>query len=64
MKRLMIVLAFLFAFSSSAFSQMSTGQGSGMIGSGWGLGMNSGGFIIAIIAILVVLGVVFMMKRK
>ena len=60
----MIVLGVLFAFSSSAFAQMNSGPGSVMMGGGWGWGMNSGGFIIAIIAILVVLGVVFMMKRK
>ncbi len=42
MKRLMIVLTVLFVFSISAFAQMSTGQGGGMMGGGWGWGMNSG----------------------
>ncbi len=39
MQRLMIVLTVLFVFSISAFAQMSTGQGGGMMGSGWGWGM-------------------------
>jgi hypothetical protein len=64
MKRLMIVLAVLFVFSISAFAQMSTGQGGGMMGGGWGWGMNSGWLFVIIIAFLVILGVVYMMKRK
>jgi len=73
MKRLVIVLTVLFVFSISAFVQMSTGQGSGMMGndhgggmmnSGWGWGMNSGWFLLIIIAILVIFGIVYMMKRK
>jgi uncharacterized membrane protein len=64
MKRLMIVLTVLLVFSTSAFAQMSTGQGGGMMGGGWGWGMNSGWFIVIIIAILVIFGIVYMMKRK
>jgi hypothetical protein len=66
MKRIMIVLTVLFVFSTSAFSQMSPGQGGGMMGGGWGYGwgMNSGWFILIIIAILVIFGIVYMMKRK
>jgi hypothetical protein len=64
MKRLMIVLTVLFVFSISAFAQMSTGQGGGMMGGGWGRGMNSGWLFVIIIAFLVILGVVYMMKRK
>jgi uncharacterized membrane protein len=65
MKRVFIVLTVLFVLSISAFSEMSTGQGSGMMGGGWGWGMNSGGFfVVIIIAFLVILGVVYMMKRK
>ena len=64
MKRFMIVLTVLFIFSISAFAQMGSDQGGGMMGGGWGWAMNSGGFYIIIIAILVALGVAFMMKRK
>ena len=38
MKRVMIVLAVLFVFTISAFAEMSTGQGGGMMGGGWGWG--------------------------
>jgi uncharacterized membrane protein len=64
MKRLMIVLMVLFAFRISAFAQMSTGQGGGMMGGGWGWGMNSGWFFMIIIAILVIFGIAYLMKRK
>jgi uncharacterized membrane protein len=64
MKRVMIVLTVLFVFSISAFAEMSTGQGGGMMGGGWGWGMNSGWLIVVIIAFLVILGIVFMMKRR
>ena len=64
MKRLMIVLTVLFVFSISAFAQMSTSQGGGMMGGGWGWGMNSGWFFMIIIPILVILGIVYMMKRR
>jgi hypothetical protein len=64
MKRGMIVLTVLFVFSVSAFAQMSTGQGGGMMGGGWGWGMNSGWFFMIIIAILVILGIFYMMKRR
>ena len=64
MQRLMIVLTVLFVFSISAFAQMSTGQGGGMMGGGWGWGMY-GWFFVIIIAILVILGIVYyMMKRR
>jgi len=45
MKRLMIVLTVLFVFSISACAQMSTGQGGGMMGSGWGGEWASDGFL-------------------
>ena len=65
MKNLLLagfILTFLTSFS---YAQMSTGQGGGMMGDGWGWGMNSGWFIvIIIIAILVILGIVYMMKRR
>jgi thiol:disulfide interchange protein len=64
MKRVMIVLAGLFVFNISAFAQMSTGRGGGMMGGGWGWGMNSGWFIVIIIAILVIFGIAYLMKRK
>jgi hypothetical protein len=64
MKRLMIVLTALIVFSTTAFAQMGTGQGGGMMsgGSGWGMGYGWGFGII--IVILVIFGIVFMMKRK
>ena len=64
MKRSAIVLTVLLVFSVSAFAQMGTGQGGGLMGSGWVWGMNSGWFFMIIIAILVILGVAYMMKRK
>ncbi len=67
MKKLLIVLTVLFAFSISSFAQMGTGQGGDMMGGGWGWGMNSGGsyiIIAIIIAIAVILGLVFMKKLK
>jgi uncharacterized membrane protein len=73
MKRLMIVLTILFVFSISAFAEtgsgqggnmMGNGQGGGMMGGGWGWGMNSGWFFIIIIAILVIFGIVYMIKRR
>ena len=73
MKRLMIVLSVLFVFSISAFAEtgsgqggnmMGNGQGSGMMGGGWGWGMNSGWFFMIIIAILVIFGIVYMIKRR
>jgi hypothetical protein len=64
MKRVMIVLTVLFVFTVSAFAQRSADQGGGMMGGGWGWGMNSGWFIFIIIAILVIFGIVYMMKRK
>jgi len=64
MKKLTIVLAVSFVFAISVFAQMGTGQGDGMMGSGWGWGMNSGWFLTIIIAILVILGIVYMVKRR
>jgi uncharacterized membrane protein len=64
MKRVMIVLTVLFVSGISAFAQTSTGRGGGMMGGGWGWGMNSGWFIVIVIAILVIFGIVYMMKRK
>jgi len=73
MKKSVIVLTVLFVFSISAFAQMSDGHsggmmgndhGGGMMGGGWGWGMNYGWFFLIIIAILVIFGIVYMMKRK
>ena len=64
MKRFMIVLAVLSVFNISAFAQMGTGHGGGMMDGGWGWGMNSGWFFMIIIAILVIVVIVFMMKRR
>ena len=65
MKRFMMVLTALFVFPALAFAEMSTGQGGGMMGGGWGWGMNSGWFVVIIIAvILVILGIVYIMKRR
>jgi uncharacterized membrane protein len=64
MKKVMIVLTVLFVFTVSAFAQMSSGQGGGMMGGGWGWGMNSGWLFVVIIAFLVILGIVYMTKRK
>jgi uncharacterized membrane protein len=73
MKRLMTALTVLFVFSISAFAEtgsgqggnmMGNGQGSGMMGGGWGWGMNSGWFFMIIIAILVIFGIVYMIKRR
>ena len=43
---------------------MGTGQGGGMMNGGSGWGMNSGWYFVVIIALLVIFGIVFMMKRK
>ena len=71
MKRLMIVLAALFAFSTSAFAQMGSDQGNNMMsgdswGSRWGMGYGFGfGWVLMIIiAVLIILGIVYMIKRK
>jgi len=71
MKRLMIVLAALFAFSTSAFAQMGNYQGNNMMGgdawgSRWGMGygFGFGRVLIVIVAILVIFGIVYMIKRK
>ena len=64
MKRAMFVLTVLFVLNISAFAQMSTGQSGGMMGGGWGWGMNSGGLFVVIIAVIVIFGIVYMMKRR
>jgi hypothetical protein len=64
MKRFIIVLTVLSVFSISAFAQMGTDHGGGMMGGGWGWGMGYGWGFGIIIAILVILGVVYMMKRR
>jgi Spy/CpxP family protein refolding chaperone len=64
MKSLMTVLAVLFVFSVSAFAEMNAGQSGGMMGGGWGWGMGYGWGFGIIIAILVIFGIVYMMKRK
>jgi uncharacterized membrane protein len=64
MKKVLIVLIALIVFGSSAFADMGTGQGGGMMGGGWGWGMNSGWFFMIIIAILVIFGIAYMIKRK
>jgi hypothetical protein len=45
-------------------NMMNTGQGGGMMGGGWGWGMNPGWVVTIIIAIVVILGIVYMMKRR
>ena len=64
MKWLMIVSTVLVVFSVSAFAEMGTRQGGGMMGGGWMWGMNSGWVFMIIIAILVVFGIAYMMKRR
>ncbi len=66
MKRLMTVLTVLFVFSISAFAQMNTGQGGQMMDGGWGIGygMNSGWIFLIILAILAVVVIAYMKKRK
>jgi len=62
------ILIAVFALSVGfAFGQAGGGMGGaggGMMGGGWGLGMNYGWFFIIIIAILVILGIAYMMKRR
>jgi NADH:ubiquinone oxidoreductase subunit 6 (subunit J) len=60
----MIIVTVLSVFSISAFAQMGTGHGGGMMDGGWGWGMNSGWFFMVIIVILAILGVIYMMKRR
>lgn len=64
MKRLMIVLTVLIVFSTAAFAQMNTGQGGGMMSGGSAWGMSSGWLFTVVIAVLVILGFAYMMKRK
>ena len=64
MKKLILTVLILVLFASPIYAQMSTGQGGGMMGDGWGWGMNSGWFVLIIIAFLVILAIVYMMKRK
>jgi hypothetical protein len=63
--KILLLAGFLFTFLTSfSYAQMSSGQGGGMMGDGWGWGMNSGWFVLIIIAFLVILAIVYMMKRK
>jgi uncharacterized membrane protein len=64
MKRVMFALTVLFVFTVSAFAQRSADQGGGMMGGGWGWGMNSGWLFVVIIAFIVIFGIVYMMKRR
>ncbi len=64
MKRGMMVLAVLFVFSISAFAEMSTRQGGGMMHGGWWMEMNSGWLFMIIIAIFIILGIFLIMKRR
>ena len=50
--------------AATAFAQMGSDQGGGMMGGGWGWGMGYGWAFGIIIVILVVLVVAYMMKRK
>jgi uncharacterized membrane protein len=66
MRRLIGLLSVLFFSGLPASAQMGTGQGGnmgsgqggGMMDGGWGWGMNSGGLILVVIVVLVILGVV------
>ena len=63
--KIVLLAAFILSFLTSiSYAQMSTGQGGGMMGDGWGWGMNSGWIVVIIIAFLAILAVVYMMKRK
>jgi len=64
MKRAMMVLSVLFAFTVSAFAGMSNRQGGGMMNGGWWWGMNSGWYFMIIIAVLIIFGVFLIMKRS
>ena len=69
MKKLLVCLHLLLVSAlggSQSFAQMGTSQGGGMMGNGWGSGMGFGfGWVfLIIIATLVILGVVYMTKRK
>jgi uncharacterized membrane protein len=64
MKRVMFALTVLFVFTVSAFAQRGADHGGGMMGGGWGWGMNSGWLFVVIIAFIVIFGIVYMMKRR
>ena len=64
MKILLLAAFILSLLTSFSYAQMSSGQGGGMMGDGGGWGMNSGWFVLIIIAFLVILAIVYMMKRK
>ena len=64
MKRLLTVLMIAFCSRMTACTQMGTDHGGGMMGGNWGWGMGYGGGFGIIIAILVILGIVYLMKRK
>jgi hypothetical protein len=63
--KILLLAAFILSFLTSfSYAQMSGGQGGAMMGDGWGWGMNTGWFVMIIIAFLAILAVVYMMKRK
>ena len=64
MKRVMIVLTILFAFTVSAIAGMSTGQGGGMMRGGWWWGVNSVWYYLTIIVILIIYGVFSILKQR
>ena len=69
MKKLLGCLYLLLVLAlggSQSFAQMGTSQGGGMMGNGWGWGMGfgSGWVFMIIVAILVILGIVYLMKRR
>jgi len=66
MNILLTVLGVLSVLNNSAFAQMNTGQSGHMMDGGWGIGygMNSGWIFLVIIAVLAVVVIAYMMKRK
>jgi len=65
MKKLLLIATAVVGFTAAtAFAEMGTGQGGGMMGGNWGWGMGYGWGFGLIIVILVVVGIVYMMKRK
>jgi hypothetical protein len=64
MKQTLLAGFIIILLTSFSYAQMSTGHGGGMMGDGWGWGINTGWFIVIIIAFLAILAVVYMMKQK
>jgi hypothetical protein len=58
-----LIFAVVMGVALISCAQMGTGQG-GMMDGGWGWGMGYGWGFGIIIAILVIFGIVYMMKRK